>query len=96
VLYLYQLIYKFFRTIPLSYHNQAEIIAFNGNFHGRTMAPVSLSSEAEYQRGYGPLLDGFRKVLLIVFHCQSQLYENHLIKDHIHVDIQLQMIKTQE
>lgn len=42
--------------------NQAEIIAFNGNFHGRTMAPVSLSSEAEYQRGYGPLLDGFRKV----------------------------------
>ncbi|MGX0034927.1 ornithine--oxo-acid transaminase [Staphylococcus auricularis] len=42
--------------------DQAEIIAFNGNFHGRTMAPVSLSSEAEYQRGYGPLLDGFRKV----------------------------------
>ena len=43
--------------------NQAEIIAFNGNFHGRTpMAPVSLSSEAEYQRGYGPLLDGFHKV----------------------------------
>ena len=42
--------------------DQAEIIAFNGNFHGRTMAPVSLSSEPEYQRGYGPLLDGFRKV----------------------------------
>lgn len=42
--------------------NQAEIIALNGNFHGRTMAPVSLSSEAEYQRGYGPLLEGFRKV----------------------------------
>ena len=42
--------------------NQAEIITFNGNFHGRTMAPVSLSSEAEYQRGYGPLLEGFRKV----------------------------------
>ncbi|MGW9856863.1 ornithine--oxo-acid transaminase [Staphylococcus hominis] len=42
--------------------NKAEIIAFNGNFHGRTMAPVSLSSETEYQRGYGPLLDGFRKV----------------------------------
>ncbi|MCY1575659.1 ornithine--oxo-acid transaminase [Staphylococcus pettenkoferi] len=42
--------------------DKAEIIAFNGNFHGRTMAPVSLSSEKEYQRGYGPLLDGFRKV----------------------------------
>ena len=25
--------------------DKAEIIAFNGNFHGRTMAPVSLSSE---------------------------------------------------
>ncbi|AYU54739.1 ornithine--oxo-acid transaminase [Staphylococcus debuckii] len=42
--------------------DKAEIIAFNGNFHGRTMAPVSLSSEAEYQRGYGPLLEGFLKV----------------------------------
>src|SRR5699024_3160052 len=42
--------------------DKAEITAFNGNFHGRTMAPVSLSSEPEYQRGYGPLLDGFRKV----------------------------------
>lgn len=42
--------------------DKAEVIAFNGNFHGRTMAPVSLSSEPEYQRGYGPLLDGFRKV----------------------------------
>lgn len=33
-----------------------------GNFHGRTMAPVSLSSEKEYQRGYGPLLEGFQNV----------------------------------
>lgn len=42
--------------------NQAEIIAMNGNFHGRTMAAVSLSSEKEYQRGYGPLLGGFNLV----------------------------------
>ncbi|MCG3400008.1 ornithine--oxo-acid transaminase [Staphylococcus massiliensis] len=42
--------------------NQAEVVAMNGNFHGRTMAPVSLSSEKEYQRGYGPLLEGFVKV----------------------------------
>ncbi|WP_414044663.1 ornithine--oxo-acid transaminase [Macrococcus equi] len=42
--------------------DQAEIIAMNGNFHGRTMAAVSLSSEAEYQRGYGPLLGGFKLV----------------------------------
>ncbi|ENJ4008652.1 ornithine--oxo-acid transaminase [Staphylococcus pseudintermedius] len=42
--------------------NEAEIIAMVGNFHGRTMAPVSLSSEKEYQRGYGPLLEGFHNV----------------------------------
>ncbi|MEB6695526.1 ornithine--oxo-acid transaminase [Mammaliicoccus sciuri] len=42
--------------------NKAEIIAMNGNFHGRTMAAVSLSSEKEYQRGYGPLLVGFKLV----------------------------------
>lgn len=42
--------------------DQAEIIAMKGNFHGRTMAAVSLSSEAEYQRGYGPLLGGFKLV----------------------------------
>lgn len=42
--------------------NEAEIIAMEGNFHGRTMAPVSLSSEKEYHRGYGPLLEGFQNV----------------------------------
>ncbi len=38
--------------------NCAEIIACTGNFHGRTMAAVSLSSEAEYKRGFGPMLPG--------------------------------------
>src|SRR5699024_3888884 len=42
--------------------DKAEIIAFNGNFHERTSTPVSVSSEAEYQRGYGPLLEEFKKV----------------------------------
>src|SRR5699024_10095393 len=31
--------------------DKAEIIACEGNFHGRTMAAVSLSSEEEYKRG---------------------------------------------
>ncbi len=39
--------------------NSAHIIACNGNFHGRTMAAVSMSSEADYKRGFGPLLPGF-------------------------------------
>ncbi|MBY7143078.1 ornithine--oxo-acid transaminase [Virgibacillus sp. NKC19-3] len=40
--------------------NKAEIIVCEGNFHGRTMTAVSLSSEAEYQRGFGPLLPGVK------------------------------------
>lgn len=39
--------------------NEAKIIGCKGNFHGRTMTAISLSSEAEYQRGFGPLLPGF-------------------------------------
>lgn len=42
--------------------NQAEIIACTGNFHGRTMAAVSLSSEEEYQRGFGPMLPGIKLI----------------------------------
>lgn len=43
-------------------NDKAEIIACTGNFHGRTMVPVSLSSEKEYQRGFGPLLPGIRLI----------------------------------
>lgn len=42
--------------------DQAEIIACRGNFHGRTMTAVSLSSEEEYRRGFGPMLPGITLV----------------------------------
>jgi ornithine--oxo-acid transaminase len=42
--------------------NQAEIIACIGNFHGRTMTAVSLSSDPEYQRGFGPMLPGIKLI----------------------------------
>lgn len=42
--------------------NQAEIIACVGNFHGRTLGAVSLSSDPDYQRGFGPLLAGIKLV----------------------------------
>lgn len=42
--------------------NQAEIIACVGNFHGRTMLAVSLSSEEEYKRGFGPMLPGIKLI----------------------------------
>lgn len=41
---------------------QAEIIACRGNFHGRTMMAVSLSSDPEYRRGFGPMLPGIKLV----------------------------------
>jgi len=40
--------------------DKAEIIACEGNFHGRTMTAVSLSSEPEYKRGFGPMLPGIK------------------------------------
>lgn len=42
--------------------NKAEIIACEGNFHGRTMTAVSLSSEVEYKRGFGPMLPGIKLI----------------------------------
>jgi len=42
--------------------NQAEIICCSGNFHGRTIAAVAMSDEAQYQEGFGPFPPGFRIV----------------------------------
>ncbi|MCG3088621.1 ornithine--oxo-acid transaminase [Sporosarcina cyprini] len=42
--------------------NKAEIIGCEGNFHGRTMTAVSLSSDPEYKRGFGPMLPGIKLV----------------------------------
>jgi ornithine--oxo-acid transaminase len=41
---------------------QAEIIVFDGNFHGRTTTIISFSSHPEYQAGFGPLTPGFVSV----------------------------------
>lgn len=42
--------------------DKAEVIACNGNFHGRTMGAVSLSSDPEYKRGFGPMLPGIKLI----------------------------------
>lgn len=42
--------------------DQAEVIACEGNFHGRTMTAVSLSSDPEYKRGFGPMLPGIKLI----------------------------------
>jgi ornithine--oxo-acid transaminase len=41
---------------------QAEIIACEGNFHGRTMGALALSTEAQYRTGFGPFMPGVRIV----------------------------------
>ncbi len=38
---------------------KAEIIVMRGNFHGRTLAATSASSEPAYKKGFGPFLPGF-------------------------------------
>ncbi|MDH5691830.1 MAG: ornithine--oxo-acid transaminase [Gammaproteobacteria bacterium] len=42
--------------------NKAEIIACEGNFHGRTIAIVGLSSEKQYRDGFGPFPPGLKRV----------------------------------
>ena len=40
--------------------NKAEILVFDGNFHGRTTTIVSFSADPEYRFGFGPFTPGFR------------------------------------
>lgn len=42
--------------------HKAEIISCEGNFHGRTIAIISMSSEPQYQNGFGPFLPGLRTI----------------------------------
>lgn len=39
---------------------QAEIIAMEHNFHGRTISIVSFSDDPDYRRGFGPFTPGFK------------------------------------
>lgn len=38
--------------------DQAGIIACEGNFHGRTLGVLALSTEAQYREGFGPFMPG--------------------------------------
>lgn len=42
--------------------DKAEIIAAEGNFHGRTITIVSFSSNQQYSENFGPLTPGFKLV----------------------------------
>jgi ornithine--oxo-acid transaminase len=40
--------------------NEAQILVFSGNFHGRTTTIVGFSSDEDYRFGFGPFTPGFR------------------------------------
>jgi len=42
--------------------DRAEILCCEGNFHGRSIAIVGMSSEAQYRDGFGPFPPGFRRI----------------------------------
>lgn len=53
---------KWAYTVKQVPNNQAEIIACINNFHGRTTTIVSMSTEPQYQQGFGPLTPGFKLI----------------------------------
>jgi ornithine--oxo-acid transaminase len=53
---------KWAYTVKRVPDGKAEIIACEGNFHGRTIAIVGFSSEKQYRDGFGPYPAGFKLV----------------------------------
>ncbi len=53
---------KWGETVKGIARDRVEIIGCEGNFHGRTLALVSLSTEAQYRENFGPYLPGFKTV----------------------------------
>ena len=51
---------KWAYTVKGVAEDQAEIIACEGNFHGRTLGVLALSTEAPYRAGFGPFMPGVR------------------------------------
>ncbi len=53
---------KWAYTVKGVAENQAEIIACEGNFQGRTTTIISFSSEPQYRYGFGPFTPGFKLI----------------------------------
>jgi ornithine--oxo-acid transaminase len=51
---------KWAYTVKGVAEGEAEILVFEGNFHGRTTTIVGFSSEEQYRSGFGPFTPGFR------------------------------------
>lgn len=53
---------KWAYTVKKVPQDKAEIIVCRNNFHGRTTTVISMSTESQYQYGFGPLTPGFKVV----------------------------------
>ncbi len=53
---------KWAYTVKGVAEDKAEIIACQGNFHGRTIAVIGLSSEPGYRQGFGPFPPGLKVI----------------------------------
>ena len=53
---------KWAYTVKKVPENKAEIITCEGNFHGRTITIVGMSSEPQYRSGFGPFPAGFVQI----------------------------------
>ena len=53
---------KWAYTVKKVPENKAEIIACEGNFHGRTIAIVGMSTEPQYRAGFGPFPPGLKVI----------------------------------
>jgi ornithine--oxo-acid transaminase len=42
--------------------DRAEVIVCDGNFHGRTLGAIALSTEPQYREGFGPFMPGVKAV----------------------------------
>ncbi|MDY7095114.1 MAG: ornithine--oxo-acid transaminase [Acidobacteriota bacterium] len=51
---------KWAYTVKRVPEDQAEILVFDNNFHGRTTTIVGFSSEEQYRSGFGPFTPGFK------------------------------------
>lgn len=53
---------KWAYTVKGVQQNKAEIIGCNGNFHGRTVTIIGLSSEPQYKENFGPFPPGLKRI----------------------------------
>jgi acetylornithine/N-succinyldiaminopimelate aminotransferase len=49
-----------YQTVVRGKPNRVELISFEGSFHGRTLGALSVTGQAKYRQGFGPLLPEVR------------------------------------